>query len=261
MCFVLFTAATIAQTPTGEILVLNQPIEREIKGGESQFYAVNIGAMNTARVEIVQKGVDVSLAAYNPGGEKFLEAQSPSGVLGNDLILITAIQAGEYKVSVEPATPKAALGKYQIKLTEIRPTVAEDNAINERARQVYALNNEITVLQQKNTHEGRRQIVEKYQQIIALARLQADKVLEIVAVVLMGLTYDQLGEFQTAIDSHEIGLRLSREIGNREHEGSALNNVGNSYKTLGDYEKAVFYLTQSLDIRQTGRLHKRLLRQ
>ena len=39
-------------------------------------------------------------------------------------------------------------------------------------------------------------------------------------------------------------------MGNREHEGSALNNIGNGYKTFGDYEKAILNLTQALDIQR-----------
>ena len=66
----------------------------------------------------------------------------------------------------------------------------------------------------------------------------------------MGLIYDQLGELQTYIELQERGLLLSREMKNREHEGSALNNIGNGYKTLGDYEKAIFYLTQALEIQR-----------
>lgn len=248
--FSLGMAAVSAQPQASLNLILNQPAEREIKGGEAHFYTVQIGENQTARVEIVQKGVEVSLIASRPGGEKFLEAQTPSGVLGNDLILVTATEAGEYKIAVETADPRAAIGKYQIKLAEIRPTVSEDNQYNERAGQIYALNNEIVALQPKNTREARQEIVGKYEEIVRLARLQKDKTWEIVAVVMSGLTYEQLGELQKAVELQERGLMLSREAGNREHEGSALNNIGNLYKTLGDYEKAIFYLTQALDIQR-----------
>jgi CHAT domain-containing protein/Tfp pilus assembly protein PilF len=257
--FTLFLAAIIsafAQTPASQILILNQPTEHEIKGGEAQIFTIQLSANQTARVEIIQKGVDVALAAFNPAGEKFIETDSPSGMTGSDLILVTAVEAGEYKISVEPSSPKAAPGKYQIKLAEIRATAAEDNLINERAKQIGALLNEAEVLRQNGTRAGRRQAIEKYEQIAELARLQNDKNWEIVAVVQMGLIYEQLGEFQKSLDAHENGLRLAREIGNREHEGSALNNVGNEYKNLGDYEKAIFYLTQALEIqRETNDKH------
>ena len=64
ICFLLLVSSAVlvsAQTPPSQPLMLNQPIESEIKGGESQFYLVNVSANQTARVEIEQKGVDVSL--------------------------------------------------------------------------------------------------------------------------------------------------------------------------------------------------------
>lgn len=248
---VLLTAvSTFAQTPASEKLVYNQSIEHEIKGGESQFYVFSIGANQTARVEIEQKGVDVALAAYKPNGERFIETNSPTGVLGSDLILVTASEAGEYKIAVEPSNPKADAGRYAIKLAEIRPTVAEDHQINEAAKKISELAASSEVLRQKGTREERRRAAEGYQQIIELSRIKKDKTWEIVGVVEMGLIYDQLGELQKYIELEERGLLLSREMGNREHEGSALNNIGNGYKTFGDYEKAILNLTQALDIQR-----------
>ena len=108
---VIMSGLTFAQVPAIQFLALNQPAEREIKGGEAHYYTVSIGANQTARVEIEQKGADVALAAFKPGGEKFIETNSPTGMLGNDLILVTAAEAGEYKIAVEPADPKGECGE------------------------------------------------------------------------------------------------------------------------------------------------------
>ncbi len=229
-------------------LVLNNEIEREIKGGETHSFAVQIGANQTARVEIEQKGIDVSLAAYKPSGEKFIETESPSGILGNDLILITAIEAGEYKIEVSPADPRAGLGKYAIKLAEIRPTVTLDFEINTAAKKITEVANETTVLRAKGTIEGRRQALEKFQEVITLSKAKQDKVWEAVAVISSGLIYEQLGEMQKSLEFYLQGLELSRQIGNHEYTGASLNNLGNGYKILGDYEQAVFYLNQALTI-------------
>lgn len=244
------TNAVIAQTPASQVLVLNQPQEYEIKGGESHSYAISLGTNQTARVEIEHKRADVALAAYKPNGERFIETDSPTGMVGNDLILVTAVEAGEYKIVVEPSNPKADTGRYVIKLAEIRPTLAEDNQINEATKRINELAKQAEGLRGKGTREERRQAINNYQQIIELSRVKKDKTWEIVGVVEMGLIYDQLGELQTYIELSERGLLLSREMGNREHEGSALNNIGNGYKTFGDYEKAIFYLTQALDIQR-----------
>ncbi len=229
-------------------LVLNNEIEREIKGGETHSFAVQIGANQTARVEIEQKGIDVSLAAYKPSGEKFIETESPSGILGNDLILVTATDAGEYKIEVSPADPRAGLAKYAIKLTEVRPTVALDFEINTAAKKITEVANESSVLRAKGTIEGRRKALEKFQEVIALSKTKQDKVWQVVAVVSSGLIYEQLGEMQKSLEFYLHGLELSRQIGNREFVSTALNNLGNNYKILGDYEQAVFYLNQALTI-------------
>jgi CHAT domain-containing protein/Tfp pilus assembly protein PilF len=246
-CFLcLPISAAFSQAPPE--LVPGQTLEREIKGGETHSFAVQIAAGQTARVEIEQKGVDVSLAALKPSGEKFIETESPSGILGSDSILVTAAAAGEYKIEVSPADPRAAAGKYLIKLAELRPTLAQDFEINAAAKKITEAGNATTALRAKGTIEGRRQALEKFQEVIALSKIKQDKIWEIVAIISSGLVYEQLGEMQKSLEFYLRGLDLSRQIGHREYTGTALNNLGGGYKILGDYEQAIFYLNQALDI-------------
>jgi len=234
-------------------LVLNNEVEREIKGGETHSFTVQIGANQTARVEIEQKGIDVSLAAYKPSGEKFIETESPSGVQGSDLILVTAIESGEYKIEISPADPRSSVGKYVVKLTEIRPTVPNDTEINEAAARITKLANETVALRQSGTREGRRKALEKFREIIALSRIKQDKIWEVVILLSSGLIYEQLGELQNALNFYLQGLTLSREIGSRQYEGSALNNLAVNYNALGEYETAILYLNQAITLqRETG---------
>lgn len=197
MCFIFSLAAisVFAQTPPSQSLILNQPVEREIAGGDSQFYTVNIGANQTARIEIEQKGVDVSVAAYKPNGEMFIQTESPSGVLGSELVLVTATEAGEYKISVEAANPKALLGKYVVKLAEIRPTVPLDNEINAAAVKITQVAQETSMLRTKGTRESQLQALEKFQEVIAISKVKRDKVWEVVAVISSALDiYDRKGK-------------------------------------------------------------------
>ena len=252
VCFILLlivSELTFAQTTAIKSLALNQAVEREIKGGETQVYTVNIGANQTARIEIEQQGVDVSLAANESVRRNFYPNRDrPSGILGSDLILVTAAEAGEYKVAVQPANPNALTGKYTIKLTEIRPTVPNDLEINRASGKITEVAGETHVLRAKGTIEGRRQALEKFQEVVRLSKIKQDKVWEIVAVISSGFIYAQIGEYQNSLDFYLRGLELSREVGNREYEGTAINNLGNTYLSIGDYEQAIFYLDQSLNI-------------
>lgn len=249
ICF-LFSASINYYAQDTAQLVLNQMLEREIKGGERQTFSVQIGANQTAKIEIEQKGIDVSLAAIKPNGERFIESESPSGLLGNDSILVTAIEAGEYKIEVSPADQRAIIGKYFIKLTEIRPTIPQDFEINAAAKKITETANSTIALRQKGTRESRREVLAKFQEIIRLSKIKQDKIWEVVGLVSSGVIYEQFGEYQKAADFNLQGLMLSREIGNRQYEGSALNNLAINYNNFGEYETAVFYFTQALEIQR-----------
>jgi CHAT domain-containing protein/Tfp pilus assembly protein PilF len=64
----------------------------------------------------------------------------------------------------------------------------------------------------------------------------------------LGLAYKSLGQYQKAIDYHTQSLTIKREIGDRKGESNSLNNLGLAYKSLGQYQKAIDYYTQSLTI-------------
>ncbi len=229
-------------------LQLNAATERTIKGGEVNSFTVAIAAGQTARVEIEQKGVDVALTASLPNGEIFLTSESPSGVLGSDLILVTARETGTYRVNVTPSDPRAAAGKYTIKLAEIRATTNEDREINAAAAKITKVADEATVFRQNGTRDGRRKAIDKFKEVIELSRIKKDKIWEVVALITTGLLYEQLGEVQLSLDYYLKGLALAREAGNRQYEGSAINNLAVGYLTLGEYDTSVSYLTQALAI-------------
>lgn len=233
---------------TATPLSLGVPVEAQIKGGETRSYAVDIPTGHTARVEVEQKGVDIALAAYKPTGERFIETESPSGVIGNDLILVTADTAGVYKIDVMPSDPRAAAGTFSIKLTEIRPTTETDHKINAAAKRITKVADEATVLRQNGTREGRRAAIAKFAEVIELSRQKQDKVWEVVALITIGLLYEQLGEVQKALDFYTRGLDLTRAVGNKQYEGSSINNLAVAYLGLAEYETAVSYLSQAMEL-------------
>jgi CHAT domain-containing protein/Tfp pilus assembly protein PilF len=231
-------------------LELNDPRESEIKGGETQVFGLSLETGRTARVEIVQYGVDVSLAAVDPAGEKFIKAESPSGFYGDDLILVTAKVAGEYRIEVTPADPRAGKGKYTITLREIRPTAADDFAVNEAAGRLTGLAEAATVAKYKGTLEGRRDALAKWDEVIELSKIKRDRVWEGVALVAKGLIYEQLGELQNALDVYLKSLAIWKDLGNLQYEGSCVNNIGSVYTGLGEYEKSIAYYGEAIEIQR-----------
>lgn len=252
--FNISTSHIAAQTPIAS-LTLNNPAEFEIKGGETQVFSVLLSKDQTARVEIVQNGIDVSLTAINPEGVQFIETETPSGLFGNDLILVTAEKTGEYKVTVNPANPRSKLGKYTISLAEIRPTVTEDFEINKVAKEITKLAEETYYAKSRGTVEGRHEALAKWDKIIELSKIKKDKVWKGIALTAKGLLYETLGDLQNCLEVHLQSLQIWQELGNRQYEGASVNNIGTVYGDLGEHEKAIQNFNRAIEIqRELGNL-------
>lgn len=55
----------------------------------------------------------------------------------------------------------------------------------------------------------------------------------------LGNTYNSLGEYGRAIELYQQALGIFREIGDRRGEGCALNNLGERQIKLAEYDKAL----------------------
>ena len=54
-------------------------------------------------------------------------------------------------------------------------------------------------------------------------------------------TSNKRGTFQRAIENHEEHLKFQKQMHDRAGKGEAYRNLGNSYQSLGDYQKAIEY--------------------
>ncbi|WP_055076813.1 tetratricopeptide repeat protein [Pseudanabaena sp. 'Roaring Creek'] len=64
----------------------------------------------------------------------------------------------------------------------------------------------------------------------------------------LGNCYKDLGQYEKAIAYHQQNYDISEEIGDRQGVASSLGNLGSCYNSLGQYEKAIAYLHQYRDI-------------
>ena len=64
----------------------------------------------------------------------------------------------------------------------------------------------------------------------------------------LGNAYNSLGQYERAIAFYQQSLNIAKEIGDIQGESNSLKNLGNAYNYLGQYEKAIAFHQQSLDI-------------
>ncbi|EOD39971.1 hypothetical protein EMIHUDRAFT_69905, partial [Emiliania huxleyi CCMP1516] len=97
-----------------------------------------------------------------------------------------------------------------------------------------------------------RGALQKYEECRAFGQAMRDRkramAVEGAAVGNLGDAYRRLGQYKKAIEHHTMALAISREIGDREGEGNHLGNLGNAYDSLGQYKKAIEHHTMALAI-------------
>ncbi|OBQ41769.1 MAG: hypothetical protein AN485_01235 [Anabaena sp. MDT14b] len=86
------------------------------------------------------------------------------------------------------------------------------------------------------------------QQALAIYQKLKDRNGEANSLLNLGNAYKSLGQYPKAIEFYQQSLAIVREIGDRNGEASSLNNLGSAYRNRGQYPKAIEFYQQSLAI-------------
>ena len=64
----------------------------------------------------------------------------------------------------------------------------------------------------------------------------------------LGIAYNSLGQFKTAIKYYQRHLEIAKEVGDKIGEGRSLGGLGNAYNSLGPFKTAIEYHQRHLEI-------------
>jgi hypothetical protein len=102
-----------AQQTAVRPLERGKPIQSRISGTESHSYEVRLAGGQVLRARFDQRGIDIVVDVFGPGGEKIGEFDSPSGSSGPEAVEVEAKSSGVYRLVVRPFEPDAAAGEYE----------------------------------------------------------------------------------------------------------------------------------------------------
>ena len=68
------------------------------------------------------------------------------------------------------------------------------------------------------------------------------------SLISLGNAYNSLGQYERAIAFFQQSLDIKKDIGDIQGESNSLIGLGNAYNSLGQYERAIAFYQQSLDI-------------
>lgn len=226
-------------------LAVGETIAREMQGGEQHSYQVTLSAGQYARVVVDQKGIDVVLALLGADGKPLLEADNNlSGTRGLEVVSLLAEVSGAYLIDVRSLEKGASLGRYEIRLEELR-TATETDRTRVAAERSYFV---AAQLQGERTAESRRKAIERYGEALRLLRESGDQRGEAMTLTNMGMVYNLLDEPQKALDHLNQAITVWRVIGDHHLEAITLSINARVYYAIGEPLKALASYSLALPV-------------
>ena len=235
---------TDAQNAEATVLELGKSIEREISGGQTQSYQITLSAGQFVSVIVQQRGIDVIEKLFAPDGKLIAQFDSELRPQEAETVEFLAETAGVYRLNVI-AKIKNAVGRYEIRVAEIRAASEQDRSLH----QAHRLSTESSILSR----------AAKYDEALSLtarALDAAEKALGMdhvyVAYLLTGLGNMQRvkGDYAKAEASLQRALAINEKALGPEHPRTveSLGYLGLVYEFTDNYGKAGRMLQQALEI-------------
>jgi len=222
-----------AMTPSDPLLKRGQPVNSALKGGEAHSYRLKLNAGQYALLAVEQRGIDVVAAVSDPAGKPLGEFDSPTGLGGTELVRFVAETAGEYQVVIRSLKAEAYGGSYEVKVTAIRKTTAQDKRI------VAAVKAQMLGDELRAKDETRRQSLEQYARALELWRAARDRAGEAGTLRAIGFAHVRLSEDDQAYEHFDQSLAVWREIGDRRSQAYIHLIFATIHTRRGDHQRAL----------------------
>ncbi len=232
-----------------ESLTPGHPIEREISSGQSHSYRIALDAGRYLRVQVEQRGIDVTVALFAPGGKMIAESRSDNGNFGPETVSMIAEAPVEVRLEVRAPDWEAPAGRYEARIADLR-TATEQDRKRVDAERLFAQGERLL---KEGTAQALRQAPAKFEAALDLYRSLDDRKGEVASLDKIGEVYYLTSEAQKALDALNQALQLYQSLGDRSGEAAELNNIGQVYFQIGERRKALDHFERALSIsREAG---------
>jgi CHAT domain-containing protein len=223
-------------------LEVGKPIERELSGGESHSYQLNVATGQYSYVIVDQRGIDVVASLFAPDGTLITAVDGPDGSYGEEPVHITAEATGSYKIEITSFDKNAKPGRYEVKLVELRPATQRDR---DRlvARRAF---DEAEKLKTQHTRESMEAAIKKYEEALDLYREIQDRSEQYLMLLGIGNTELDLQQWPLALEGFDQAFLIAQELKDKFRQGRALERGEAVYIGSGEWEKALQKAAQSL---------------
>ena len=229
-------------------LLIGQEIEGPLRGGQLQFYAIELKQGQVLQVNVEEKGIDLRVGLRRTTDEQIIRISDLGFGYERETLTTVIEQAGNYEVLIG-AREQSLSGSYQMLATLKDRATDRDN---QRIRAERLLTEGLAG-RDKGTTEGLAEAIDKWGESLRLWKTLGEKYWEGHTNNLLGIICSTLGDQPLALEFHNKALTLLRAAGDKHGEASALNNIGAVYDALDDEQQALKFYNDALPLyRQVG---------
>ena len=245
ICISFAAISSGAQTGNNELIPLHPgtAITRELNGGQSESFAIQLSSGQFLRLAVEQIGIDVALDLLDPASKSIVSLDGPNGRFGPEEIAVVAESSGIYRIQIRSANATAAAGQFKITIADLRaPTDADRDRVAAESLYVEA----VMKLQPQRTAAARLAAIEKFRQALVYFRAKGEVYRQAWIMHTIVLLHAQRGEFKNALELANQTLPLFRSVSDPLGEASTLNFLGGMSDVLGDPQGALRFYDEAL---------------
>lgn len=230
-----------------EPLELGKPIEKELSGGGSHSFQISLAEGQFLQVVVEQRGIDVLARLLGPDGKLIAEFDSEIRTHGQETVSQVAEAAGNYRIVLQAKQKDAPLGRYEIRVSELRAVTERDHVLQEARK----LHTESDRLWRAGKYEEAHPLAERAlairEKVLGTEHAQVANSLNNLANL-----YSDKGQLDKSERLYQRALAIREQVLGPEHPSVAqsLNNLAILCRNKGDYAKAKLLLRRALDIRE-----------
>jgi CHAT domain-containing protein/Tfp pilus assembly protein PilF len=201
------------------VLAPGAPIKGSIRTGESHSFAIRLQKNQYLRVGLEQRGIDLNLTLWNPGGKKIATGGPSSRQQWTILSLITS-EAGAYGLRVAAPAAAGTTGRYRLVIEDRRAAVSGDRS------RVAAQEKLSQGLRARDQPKGLPEALLRLGEALPLWREAGDVPGEVDTLNEIGETEFYLDELDQARGHFESSLALALQVRYTRGQAQAWNDLG-----------------------------------
>jgi CHAT domain-containing protein/Flp pilus assembly protein TadD len=228
---VLVLAAQARSSGEVELLTPGNVVSRELSGGGSHSYRLELPANQFFQVVVQQQGIDVEIL-LSLNGTELSKVDRPNGSRGRETVSVITSKAGLYILTIKSLESVSAKGRYELQVNKLREPRDSDQTWIAAEQQV----SQAERLRTKFTATTSRSAIKLFNSAAELWRGLDQPYEQAVALYGSGMSSSSLGDNQEAVEYLHRALQL---FGNDAYGQSiVLAGMGWPYMYLGNYEQA-----------------------